>query len=233
MTTGDPSPLSRLGRHVRTRLFSGLLITIPLLVTWMVLRFLFRVMSGLLEPLLRPWLSDWPRPMLPIISLLAIVVLIYLAGLIAAFVVGRRLIRLAESFLMKLPLVSHVYAAAKQVVSTFSQRSRTTFKAAVVVSFPYPGARSLGFVTGTITGPEGQMLYRVFVPTAPNPTSGFVLLLAPEEVQFTNITIEDGVKMMVSGGLVAPPEYKLAEPPSTLDSAEAPTTDRHLSNSPA
>ncbi|MGQ9663082.1 MAG: DUF502 domain-containing protein [Kiritimatiellia bacterium] len=214
--SGAPGKLTK---HIRTRFLSGLLVSVPLFATWFVLRFVFRLMTGMLEPVVRPWVSHWPRFIGPLISLLATTVLIYLAGLITTFVVGRRLIRFAETLLLKLPMVGHVYSAAKQVVNTFSQTSRAGFKAAVLVSFPYHGAVSLGFVTGTTLAPDGKLLYRVFMPTAPNPTSGFVLLVPQEEIQFTNITVEDGLKMMVSGGLLAPSQYQLKEHSAIVSSS--------------
>ncbi len=105
---------------------------------------------------------------------------------------------------MKLPIAKTVYAASKQVIDTFSNSTKAAFKSVVLIPFPFPGSLAVGFVTGTIPDSKGKILYRVFVPMAPNPTSGFLILLPEEALQFTEISVEDGIKMVVSGGILAP-----------------------------
>jgi uncharacterized membrane protein len=121
---------------------------------------------------------------------------------------GRRFIKMGENLMLKLPIVKSVYSASKQVMDTFSNSTKAAFTATVLVSFPHPGARALGFVTGTILDPDGRKLYRIFVATTPNPTSGFLILLPEEDVTFTDISVEDGIKMIVSGGMLAPKQYE-------------------------
>jgi len=121
--------------------------------------------------------------------------------------VGRRLILFGERLLLRLPVVKTIYAASKQVVETFSSHQTTSFQAVVIVSFPRRESLAIGFITGTLFAPDNRKLYRVFIPTTPNPTSGFLLLMSPEDVQFTDIPIEEGIKMIVSGGMLAPEKY--------------------------
>ena len=92
-------------------------------------------------------------------------------------------------------------------MDTFSNSTKAVFTATVLVAFPHPGSRAIGFVTGTMLDPEGRTLYRIFVATTPNPTSGFLLLLPKEDVTFTDISVEEGIKMIVSGGMLAPKSY--------------------------
>jgi uncharacterized membrane protein len=99
------------------------------------------------------------------------------------------------------------------VVDTFSSSTKAAFQAVVLVDFPRRGSLAIGFVTGTILDPRGKTLYRVFVATTPNPTSGFLIMYPEEEVQFTDISVEDGVKMIVSGGMLAPPSYRVRPNP--------------------
>ena len=116
---------------------------------------------------------------------------------------------------MKLPIVKSVYSASKQVMDTFSNSTKAAFTATVLVPFPHAGARAIGFITGTILDSEGKMLYRIFVATTPNPTSGFLIFLPEEEVTFTDISVEDGIKMIVSGGMLAPRSFaKRPGPPN-------------------
>ena len=93
------------------------------------------------------------------------------------------------------------------MVDAFSVGSKTTFEAVVVVEYPRRGTYTIGFVTGTISDPNERKLYTVFVATTPNPTSGFLILFPEEDVCFTDIPVEDGVKMIVSGGMLAPKRF--------------------------
>jgi len=204
---------SKFGKHVRTRLVSGLLVLIPLAITLFVLNVFFSSLTAFVRPLLLPWLGELPEYALTLIAVVTTVLLIYLVGIITTHIVGRRMIYWGEALLMRLPIVKSIYAASKQVVDTFSSSQKATFQAVVLVEFPRRGSRALGFVTGTIRTAEGTQLYRVFIATTPNPTSGFLLLLPVDEVQFTDISIEDGVKMIVSGGMLAPEAYGLRTPP--------------------
>jgi len=108
---------------------------------------------------------------------------------------------------LRLPIVKTIYSASKQVVDAFSVGSKTTFEAVVMVEYPRRGTYTIGFVTGTIIDPNERKLYAVFVATTPNPTSGFLILFPEEDVCFTDIPVEDGVKMIVSGGMLAPKRF--------------------------
>lgn len=214
MKTPSTTPAgSHLGKHLRTRLMSGLLVLVPLAITLFILRVIVSFLAAFVLPLVRPWLGCLPEQVLTAVALLVTTLLIYLTGLITAHIVGRRVIHWGERLLLKLPLVRPIYAASKQVVETFSSSTQAAFQAVVLVEFPRQGSLAVGFVTGTILSPEGKMLYRVFVATTPNPTSGFLVLLPGSEVHFTDISVEDGVKMIVSGGMLAPASFQVRPPP--------------------
>jgi len=210
---------ARLGKHLRMRLMSGLLVLIPLAVTLFILNLCFSSLTSFVRPVMRPWLGELPEYILTLIALATTVVVIYIAGLITTHIIGRRLILWGETLLMRLPIVKSVYAASKQVVDTFSSSTKAAFKAVVLVEFPRRDSLAVGFITSTILSPEGQTLYRVFVATTPNPTSGFLVILPEEEVHFTDISVEDGVKMIVSGGMLAPLTYQIRPPPTHLGEA--------------
>ncbi|MFH0879286.1 MAG: DUF502 domain-containing protein [Lentisphaerota bacterium] len=211
--TEDRTVSSLVGKHIRSRLVSGLLVLVPLGITIFVLNILFASLNAFLLPALRPFMKGAPPYLLSAIAILAFAILVYLIGLITTHVIGRRLLNLAERVILKLPLIKTVYAASKQVVDTFSVSNRNTFKAVVTVKFPHEGSLALGFITGSILDPGGRELYRVFVPTTPNPTSGFLILLPKEEVFITDISVETGIKMIVSGGVLAPEQYLGASMP--------------------
>ena len=203
---------SAFGRHLRTRMVSGLLVLIPLAITLFILNLFFSSLNAFMRPVMQPWLNELPESVLTAIALVCSVLVIYFTGLVTNHIVGRRIIHWGESLLLKLPIVKSVYSASKQVVDTFSSSTKAAFKAVVLVEFPRRGSLAVGFITGTITNPEGQTLYRVFVATTPNPTSGFLIILPEPEVHFTDISVEDGIKMIVSGGMLAPPSYRLCAP---------------------
>jgi len=213
MNNGEQKNLAaQIGKHLRTRLVSGVIVLIPLAVTLFVLNLLFSSLAAFVRPLLHPWLGELPEYGLTLIALGVTATLIYVVGLVTTHIIGRKLISWGETLLLKLPIIKSVYAASKQVVDTFSSSSKATFKAVVFVEFPRRDSLAVGFITGTILNPEGRMLYRVFVATTPNPTSGFLVMLPEEEIQFTDISVEDGVKMIVSGGMLAPEAYQTRPP---------------------
>ena len=204
----EKGPSSRIGKHVRNRLMSGVLVLIPLAITLFILNLLFSSLTAFVRPVLRPWVGELPEYVLMLIAWFATVAGIYLVGLITTHIVGRRLIHYGEKVLLRLPIVKTIYSASKQVVDTVSSPSKASFQAVVLIEFPRRGCLALGFITGTILNPEGKSLYRVFVATTPNPTSGFLIMFPEEEVQFTDISVEEGIKMIVSGGMLAPKQYQ-------------------------
>jgi len=207
MSDTTDKPFYRLARHLRVTLLSGVFVLVPLGVTIFVFGFVLASVRAFARPLLLPWRDSMPANFETVLSVVITVVIIYLTGLIAAHVVGRRLLGAVESLLKRVPLIGPVYSASKQVMDTFSASGKAGFKAVVLVEFPQPGSLAVGFVTGTSLDAEGSMMYRVFLPTAPNPTSGYLLLMRPEQVRMTDIAVEDAVKMLVSGGMLSPEQF--------------------------
>lgn len=201
---------AKAGAHIRNRLLSGVLVLVPLAITIFILWVCFDFITGFGRPLVRPWFGvkgDVPEYAVTFASAILMLLLIYVAGVATTHILGRRMIRLGQSLLLKLPVVKSIYSATRQVVDTFSTSSLGAAKCVVFVEFPRPGVLAPGFVTGNTEDPDGRTLYRVFVPAAVNPTSGFLLFLPKEQIQFTDISIEEGVKMLVSGGTIAPKQY--------------------------
>lgn len=194
------SILSRIGRNIRARILTGILVVVPLGLTVLVLRFFFNMVDGILQPALK---TAFGRAM-PGLGLLLTVILLYGIGLLASWVLGRRLIHWGESLLKRIPLVKNVYTAAKQVVETLSLPKGQAFKRVVLIEFPRPGLWVVGFVTGEVYNSDGQKLIKLFIPTTPNPTSGYLELVPEDQVRETTLTVEEGIKMLVSGGIISP-----------------------------
>ncbi len=223
---GEVSKVS-MSRHFRSRFVSGLFVLIPLAVTVFVLKLVISALEGAAMPFVRPLLKTAPRFVLVIIAVVLMVAFIYLIGQIASHIVGQRVIRWGEAVLLRLPLVKSVYTTSKQVVEIFSTNSAAAFKAVVMVTFPHPDSMAMGFVTGTMLDPKGDLRYRVFVPTTPNPTSGFLVILPERQIAFTDIPVEEGIRMIVSGGMLAPAQYKIVPPRLEVhvDAGQAHVTD--------
>jgi uncharacterized membrane protein len=205
----DPKGKSahRLVRHLRNTLLSGIFVLVPLAVTVFVFGFVLASVTAFARPLLLPWRDSLPAHTETVLSFVLTTIMVYAAGLVTAHVVGRRLLAYAESLLRKVPLIGTVYSSSKQVMDTFSASGKAGFKAVALVEFPGPGSLAVGFITGTTKNGNGAELFRVFIPTTPNPTSGFLLLMEKKVVQIADISVEDAVKMIVSGGVLAPEKF--------------------------
>ncbi len=209
---------------VRNAFLSGLLLFAPLAVTWIVFRFLVQSVGGSFRPIFLPLLPDSLAQFTIIWDILATIIvlaMITVLGYLSRYVFGQYFGGLAERFIQNIPGVNTVYNTVKQIVETFSTQNRNLFSKVVLVQFPRAGVYTIGFLTNRAQG-EPQVraareLWTVFVPTTPNPTSGFLLLLPPQEVIELDMSVGDGMKMVISGGTVTPPAPgagRPAEPPS-------------------
>jgi len=183
---------------------SGIVALVPVAITVFALRFLFTFTAGILLPVLDPALADWPWVWKAALSLVVLLVGVYVLGEIATHVVGRRVLGLGEAVLLRVPFVKVVYRISKQVVSAFQGSGARAFQSVVFVAFPHPGMRAIGFVTSTITRADGSVWNTVFVPTTPNPTTGFLQVVPADDVVRTDFTVEEGVKMVMSLGVLVP-----------------------------
>ena len=191
-------------RRLRTRVVSGVVVLVPLAATVVVVRWVFLFTSGLLLPYLDPAIAHWPFAARAALSLVALLLGLYLLGEVAAHVVGSRVIGLGEAVLLRVPFVKVIYRAFKQVAAAFQGPGAKAFKSVVFVPFPHPGMRAVGFVTSTISKSDGTVWNTVFVPTTPNPTTGFLQVIPQADIVKTDYTVEEGVKMIMSLGALVP-----------------------------
>ncbi len=206
----DPRPLSngaltyteRLLRHLRRAFTKGLFVVIPLGITIFILKFLFNLADGVLGPHLATLYSSITHHpgYIPGLGMLSGVVVIYLAGVAAGNILGNNFFHWADGILARIPVVKSVYTSSKQLTQVFKE-GRSAYSRAVFVEWPRVGVRAIGFVTAEVLH-EGEQFIVVYVPTMPNPTSGFALYFRPEEVYDCGMTVEDAVKFVVSGGVV-------------------------------
>lgn len=206
---------SNLKRRLRNIFITGILITVPVAFTLFILNFLFKLLDNLVVPWFIKTLIRIGTPIpedfrLPGLGLILIVLLIFVIGVLTQSFLGGKLVQLGEMIVDRIPVVRSIYTGAKQVVTTIAEADTKAFRKVVLVEFPRKGIYSLGFITGYTEGEVQELtnakLVNVFVPTTPNPTSGFLVFVANEEIIELTMTIEDGIKFIISVGIVTP-EY--------------------------
>lgn len=204
--------LNRIQRRFRNIFVTGLLITLPIFITIFILKFLYKHLDAL-SPLFTALLIKAGAPIpegyrIPFLGVTMTLIIIVLVGMFTTNIFGKRLVHLGETLVEKIPFVRRIYGGTKQVISSFVHADTSAFNQVVLIEFPRRGVHAIGFVTGDTRGEvqskTGDNMINVFVPTTPNPTSGFLIFAPPEEVQEISMTIEEGVKYVISGGIVDP-----------------------------
>lgn len=187
--------------------FTGLLVLVPLGITLWVLNLIVTTMDRTLL-LLPPTVRDQAPFNIPGMGVILTLAVILVVGILARNFIGRRLLVWWEALLGRIPVVSAIYSSVKQVSDTLFSPSGQAFRKAVMVEFPRPGAWSIAFVVGNPGGPIQEPLTgehaTIYVPTSPNPTSGYVLILPLDQVVDLDITVDEALKFVVSMGVVAP-----------------------------
>jgi len=197
---------------IKRYLMAGLLVWIPLALTIWVLDFVINFMDPILlwlPPNLRP--ERWLGFRVPGAGLVLAAVAVLLTGMLVANIIGQRLVLWWESLLGRIPIVSNIYRSVKQVSDTLLAQDGHSFRRAVLVEFPQRGQWSVGFVVGTTGARLSRNLdpqsLTVYVPTAPNPTSGYTLIVPPSEVHDVDMSVDEALKFVISMGVVMPPVH--------------------------
>ncbi len=197
---------------LRNAFFSGLILLAPIAVTWMVFSWLVDTVGGSVRPYLFPD-SLQSHPLLQfgwnILAMFLVAALVTGLGWLSRYVLGRFFAGLAERFVLSIPGINTIYLTVKQVVDTFGPKKRNLFSKVVLLEYPRRECWTIGFVTNTShSGPQSllpQECWTVFVPTTPNPTGGFMLIVPTKDLVVLDMSVADGMKMVISGGTVLPP----------------------------
>ena len=219
-------------KHLRTTIFAGILVILPLGITFLVLKFVFNTLDNIIGPLI-PHVTIYPfnqRFSIPGLGIIGFFLLLYLIGLITTNVLGRKLVTWGDSLFNTIPVVKNIYSASKQLTDAFSATRKGSFRQAVYVEFPQGGNYMLGFVTNELTVLEDQKRVAVFVPTAFIPPQGFLLFLPREKVLLSPLTIEEAIKAIMSVGIVVP--QNLSVPSSDRKSDKEPVENLERVNYP-
>ncbi len=225
---------------LRRFIIAGLIISLPLVVTIFSLNFVFNFLNSFITPLIIQALELLQLPyldtalffyLIPIIGLFLTLFTIALLGLLGTNFIGRALIGSFERMILAIPIIKSIYGGAKQLLDAFSSASRGAFEELVLIEYPKADSYVIGFITADSTIPtdsslSNQDLVNVFIPTTPNPTSGFLLIVPREKTIKLKMSIDAGIKYIVSGGLLAPslasPELKAAELEAMPEKKEQP-----------
>jgi uncharacterized membrane protein len=198
---------------LKNAFLAGLAVAIPIGLTIYILIFLIDLMDGLLRVIPPDYHPDrFLGVRIPGLGVIATVVLIFTAGFLTTSYLGGKFFRFAEALVERIPLVRGIYQAIKQIVQTMVSKEGQSFKRVVLVEFPRPGLYTVAFVTGVTTGElkdkTGGNCINLFVPTTPNPTSGYYVMVPEDGVTDLEMSVEEAFKLIISGGMIAPTENK-------------------------
>ena len=230
--TRSSSILARL----RTYLITGILVTAPIAITISLIWLIIDLVDGAVQSFLP--VENYPALYLPFqipgSGLILTVLALLTIGFFAAGVLGKYLVRIGENIVARMPIVRSVYGALKQIFETVLAQQSNAFRQVVLLEYPRRGVFAIGFVTGVTEGEVQNLtddtVINIFLPTTPNPTSGFLLFVPKRDLVVLDMTVEEGIKMVISGGIVTPPDRSVlgggpvakAEPGARAISAKAP-----------
>ena len=206
--------------HLRRVMTAGLIIVVPLAITFWVLRLVFNLMDGFLGPVI----EDRIGRDVPGIGIVAMLLLVYLTGQLWELSnLGKRIIGAVQKWLLSIPIVGAVYNPARRLIDSFSGTSESGFKRVVLIEYPKAGAWMIGFLTATTMTKDGEMGV-VYVPTAPTPNSGWVGVVPIDGVYDVDMTVQQAMTMVLSGGIVTPGEIAMTgmRPPTLSAAAGGP-----------
>ncbi|OWZ83065.1 DUF502 domain-containing protein [Natranaerobius trueperi] len=191
-------------KKIRNYFFAGVIVLLPLVSSLYIFWVLFRWLDNLVETPVN--LIPWEGPGAGIISA---VIIILITGVLATNLVGKKIVYLADILFTRVPFIRNIYTAIKQLLDTFTNlEKKTSFKRVVMLEYPRKGCYVIGFATGDSRGePQiktNEELMSIFIPTTPNPTSGILVMVPKQEITFLAMTVEEGLKFVVSGGVVTP-----------------------------
>lgn len=198
---------------IKNYFLTGLLVILPIFVTVYVIWFLIRVMDVVLKYIPPKYLPETYLPFqIPGLGLILVIILIFAVGLLTRNLAGRRVVHIWENMVNRIPLVRIIYLGVKQLLEAFFIQKNQAFKRVALLEYPRRGVYVIGFITGESKGEvqskTNKNMINVFVPTTPNPTSGFYIIIPEDELIILNMTVEDAFKLIISGGIFSPPEQK-------------------------
>ena len=212
---------------LRNSFFTGIVVATPVTVTvWLVYTFISFADSTVKPLIPRAYLpEEWLGFAIPGFGLIVAVLVLTMLGALAANILGRSMLQWSERIVARVPFVRNIYGALKQLLESVFTHNQKSFQEVALVQYPREGLWALGFVTtdakGELKTRLGEQYVAVFVPSTPNPTSGFILWTRRDEIQILDMTVEEGAKLVISAGIVTPEQLR-AEAEANSDAAAPP-----------
>jgi len=191
--------LKRFFLHIRTTLIAGLLAILPIGVTLFVLKFFFE----LLDPILGPIFDMGNVRIFPGLGLIVLLILLYVVGIITTKILSARIVNLGHKVIERIPIISSIYSTTRSGVEILSGTQGFESRGVVLVDFPRPAMKAIGLITAELGVLNGEPMVAVYIPTTPVPSSGFLIVVALSDVTPTDISVDDAMKIIVSGGILA------------------------------
>lgn len=190
-----------LRQHFRRKIVSGFLIVLPLMATILVMKFFFDI----IDPIPRDFLYGIIGQDLPGVGIATFIIFIYLSGLVGSYVIGVRIISVGHRLADRIPFVRSIYRTAKQTVDSLAgAKWSEQYSRVVLLEFPRLRVLSIGFVTATFQSQDGISMISVYIPTAPVPTSGFLVMVPEADSVATDLNVDETMRMVISGGVLTP-----------------------------
>lgn len=200
--------MSTMIKYIRRYIFAGLVVWLPVLITFMVFRFMLDLLDATISILPKEYQPDHLVGFhVPGVGIVFSLIILIITGTVVTNFLGQKLFSWGEKLLVKIPLVSSIYNTSKQVIQTIFSSNSQAFRKVLLIEYPRAGIYSLAFLTGdnTIPMPVGHsQLLSVFVPTTPNPTSGFLLMIPREQTWETSLSVDEALKLIISLGVMQP-----------------------------
>ena len=209
-------------KQIQTYIITGIMSIIPIALTYWIIKSLFLFFSGpggsiigifFPESLNSQYIiGDYivKSPIQKILGFILTIIFLYILGLIISNVIGKKMYKIFESLLSRIPVVNKIYKSIKQITATLSMPNSKAFQKVVLIEYPRKGVWTICMVTGE-TMDKKELYYNVFVPTTPNPTSGYLLFIKASETKPIDLSVEDGLKVIISGGMIGPDNLNINE----------------------
>ncbi len=208
--------VTNIGNWLKSIFLNGLLILLPVILTVAIFGYTFNLFKRWLAPIVRcqaVWycIPSWVQK-IPHVEFILVLLTIFLIGLIFKLFFARVILSFAEQTFSKIPLMSQLYFGIKQMVRAFTAQDQLTFQQVVIMEFPRMGVYSIGFLTGQsaihLHPQEGKNYFNVFIPTTPNPTSGFLVIAAESDFTVVDLTRQEAMSLIISGGIIRPERFE-------------------------
>ena len=209
-------------QKLQKNLITGIMSIIPIALTYWIIKSLFLFFSGpggsiigiifpeSLNSIYNIGSIEIVSPLQKILGFILTIIFLYVLGLLVSNVLGKKLYKFFESILNRIPIVSRIYKSIKQITATLSMPNSKAFEKVVLMEYPRRGLWTICMVTGE-TKDNGELYYNVFVPTTPNPTSGYLLFVKSSDTKELDMSVEEGLKIIISGGMIGPEKFNINE----------------------